>query len=551
MNEYLQTTTFLLLLLTAVSIFLLNHLKRFKHDPKEPPLIPHRVPYVGHMIELIRNGNKYYNLIRSISLFPEFFAKDPSAKKVFSSRHPFPIYTLKILNGRTYIVNSPDLISAIQRAPKSYSFDPIITSVTERLSVPSKQGIDAVRYHPNGQNGEWGLNHDTMNDMHTTLKPGPILDGMNEKMLGNVSVMLDELDCEGGMVANLFEWARHTITRASTNAFFGPLNPFKALEIEEAFWTLEDKLTMILVNIAPAITTPKAHGAREACVRAFVSYFNDCGADHASALVKVRRANNTKYGISIEDQARFEVSNVFGILVNTAPATFWTISHIYSSPMLLEDIRQEIADTVVTEDKHNSSEAVSTIDIAKLKNSCPLLFSTFQEVLRITTHGVSVRWVVEDTMLADRYLMKKDSIIQMPSAVVHTDTNVWGPSAKEFDPRRFMKTHQKGDEQAKRHPAAFRTFGGGTTLCPGRHFATTEVVAVVAMLVLRYDITPLDGGSQGVWVLPKQDNNNVGTSVLPPVSDIKVRITKRKGWEVGKWAFTRSEEAAKFALSSG
>ncbi|MCJ1419943.1 hypothetical protein MMC32_006299 [Xylographa parallela] len=456
-----------------------------------------------------------------------------------------------MLTGRTYVVNSPDLITAIQRAPKAFSFDPIITSVSERVSIPSKHGIDAVRYHPNGENGQWGITHDTISAMRATLTPGAILDGMNEKMLANVSAMLDGLDCEGGMVVNLFAWARHTITRASTDAFFGPLNPFKPPEIEEAFWTMEDNLTMILLNIAPAITTPKAHRAREACFRAFISYFNNNGTDDASALVKVRHENNTKYGISVEDRAHFEVSNVFGILVNTAPATFWTICHIYSSPLLLEDIRKEVADILRTETRPDGSGPVRTIEITKLKTACPLLLSTFQEVLRVTTHGVSVRWVVEDTMLADRYLLKKDSIIQMPSAVIHADTAVWGPSAKAFDPRRFMKTPQNGDEQAKRHPAAFRAFGGGLTLCPGRHFATTEVVAVVAMLVLRYDITPLEGGSEGAWVLPRQDTNNVGTSVLPPVSDIKVRITRREGWEGGKWAFTRSEEAAKFALSSG
>ena len=159
-----------------------------------------------------------------------------SAKKVFSARHPFPIYTLGMLNGRTYIVNSPDLITAIQRAPKSFSFDPIITSISERLSVPSKHGIDAVRYQPHGDNGERGITHDTISAMRTTLSPGAILDEMNEKMLANVSAMLDGLDCAEGMVTNLFEWARHIITRASTNAFFGPLNPFKPPEIEEAFW---------------------------------------------------------------------------------------------------------------------------------------------------------------------------------------------------------------------------------------------------------------------------------------------------------------------------
>ena len=310
---------------------------------------------------------------------------------------------------------------------------------------------------------------------------------------------------------------------------------------------------MILVNIAPAITASKGHSARETCCRAFVSYFRNKGYEDASALVKVRRVNNTKYGISIEDQARFEVSNVFGILVNTAPATFWTIARIYSSPMLLEDIREEITRILHTKNHADGSVPTNTIDITKLKTSCPLLYSTFQEVLRVSTHGVSVRWVVEDTLLADRYLLKKDSIIQIPSAVVHADTDVWGPSATDFDPRRFLRAQQKGEQQAKLHPAAFRAFGGGTTLCPGRHFATTEVVAVVAMLVLRYDIAPLESGleTEGEWVLPKQNNNNVGTSVLPPVSDVKVRFAKRKGWETGNWAFSRSEEAANVALSSG
>ncbi|MCJ1294630.1 hypothetical protein MMC34_006188 [Xylographa carneopallida] len=535
MNEYLQSTPLFLLLLIAVSVLLLNHYKGFKYDPKEPPLIPQRIPYVGHVFELIRNGNKYYSSI--------------------SARHPFPIYTLGMLSGRTYVVNSPDLITAIQRAPKSFSFDPIITSVSERLSIPSKHGIEAVRSHPNGEDGKWGITHDTLNAMRKTLTPGAILDEMNEKMLTNVSAMLDGLDCREGMVTNLFEWARHTITRASTNAFFGPLNPFQAPEIEEAFWTMEDNLTMILLNIVPAITTPKAHRARETCFRAFVSYFNNGGIDDASALVKVRHENNTKYGISIEDRARFEVSNVFGILVNTAPAAFWTICHIYSSPTLLEDIREEVGDILHTEHNTSGNAPARTIDIMKLKTACPLLLSTFQEVLRVTTHGVSVRYIAEDTLLADRYLLKKDSIVQMPSAVVHADPAVWGLSFAIFDPRRFLKIqHPRGGDNhpAKLHPAAFRAFGGGSTLCPGRHFATTEVVAVVAMLVLRYEITPLKkAAAEGEWVLPRQDTNNVGMSVLPPVEDIRVRITKREGWEEGTWAFTRSGEAARFALSSG
>lgn len=41
--------------------------------------------------------------------------------------------------------------------------------------------------------------------------------------------------------------------------------------------------------------------------------------------------------------------------------------------------------------------------------------------------------------------------------------------------------------------ASFRAFGGGETLCPGRHFASSTILAVVAIVVLRFDITPVSG----------------------------------------------------------
>ena len=34
--------------------------------------------------------------------------------------------------------------------------------------------------------------------------------------------------------------------------------------------------------------------------------------------------------------------------------------------------------------------------------------------------------------------------------------------------------------------ALYRPFGGGSTLCPGRHFAATEVLALTAMVVHQY-----------------------------------------------------------------
>ncbi|KAI4114384.1 MAG: hypothetical protein LQ338_008016, partial [Usnochroma carphineum] len=52
---------------------------------------------------------------------------------------------------------------------------------------------------------------------------------------------------------------------------------------------------------------------------------------------------------------------------------------------------------------------------------------------------------------------------------------------------------------------AFRAFGGGTTLCPGRQFATTEILATVVTMIMRYDFIP----AEGRWVAPETEKTNI------------------------------------------
>ena len=37
-------------------------------SPNEPPLLPHPVPYIGHILGLLRHGTRYYQLTRSVAL---------------------------------------------------------------------------------------------------------------------------------------------------------------------------------------------------------------------------------------------------------------------------------------------------------------------------------------------------------------------------------------------------------------------------------------------------------------------------------------------------
>ena len=74
--------------------------------------------------------------------------------------------------------------------------------------------------------------------MGPSLAPGAGLDGMNRVMIQNVAASLQKLDRESGQGTRigLVEWIRHEITIATSNAVYGPMNPFNDPKAEEAFW---------------------------------------------------------------------------------------------------------------------------------------------------------------------------------------------------------------------------------------------------------------------------------------------------------------------------
>ncbi|KAK6219338.1 hypothetical protein LQW54_002326 [Pestalotiopsis sp. IQ-011] len=178
-------------------------------------------------------------------------------------------------------------------------------------------------------------------------------------------------------------------------------------------------------------------------------------------------------------------------------------------------IRSEI-DACTTTAVENGA-TVKTLDITTLKESCPLMLSAYQEVLRYSSMGTSVREVMEDTCLGP-WLLKKGAMVQMPSRIIHQDANLWGSDVAEFNPRRFPP------EEKKNRPSdvCFRAFGGVKTLCPGRHFTTNAILAVVAVFIARL--------------------------VMQPDTDIEVEIKARPGFEDVKWNINLHKSEKTFAL---
>lgn len=306
----------------------------------------------------------------------------------------------------------------------------------------------------------------------------------------------------------------------------------------------EKGLVTIMINRFPSLIARKAYRGRERVSKAFREYFEAQHHKFGSMLVQERYATSERHGVSVEDIARYEVGNSLAVLVNTAPAVFWTLFYICSHPITLEECRREVESIV--EVSKGPDRIRRTVDITKVKQSCPLLTSTFQEVLRQRTLGTQVRLVMEDTMLENKYLLKQDSTIIMPSRVIHTDPAIWGPDVSEFNHKRFAKDKKSQNTSIKPNPKAFRVFGGGTTLCPGRHFAMTEILSTVVMFILRYDLIPLDGK----WTPPKTDHSNIASVVMEPDTDIRVEVVPRGEVANCDWNFKLADSAMIFEVAA-
>lgn len=254
---------------------------------------------------------------------------------------------------------------------------------------------------------------------------------------------------------------------------------------------------------------------------AFQQYFENYTPGQGAAMVQGRYSENTRYGVTPLNQGRLEVGTLIGILANTIPSMFYTLLHIYSDPRLISDIRDELE---ISGFVGTPEDIAQNPDLLAMPEACPLLYSTWQEVLRVHALGAGSRYILEDVMLEDTFLLRKGMVVQMPMAAMHSDVTAWGDAAKEFQPRRFVK-QSSTSRGFKPNYTAYRPFGGGASMCPGRHFVTLETMALAACMLSRFDLSPVDGQ----WNIPRQKQESLATNVFPPEKDIRVKIAIRKG----------------------
>ncbi|CZR46188.1 uncharacterized protein FPRO_11635 [Fusarium proliferatum ET1] len=475
---------------------------RKKPDAREPPYVKETVPYFSHIYGLLKHGLRYFDLV--------------------SAQQPHPIFTIDMSGQKNYIVTSPELVQAVQRNTTSLSFSPAMIPAFRRMMGFDEAGIELIFRDAHTENGMYGEIHRVQK---ASLLPGTeSLDELCTLIRAKLLNIVNELP--SNQTIYLYAWVQDLFMRTNNSACFGEKDPFTLdPSLNLTFWAWEANIKVLLLGV-PWFLSPKKHSTaqrtRKVLVDAFLKYLNDDGLDTACSFIKELSSLGIRRGLSNENNARALLGSILAIVGNTIPTTFWLLISIFSRPDLLKEIRSELEATL-----ENSFSGTICLDYTTIREKWPVFMSTYDEVLRMTSGIATVRYTNEDTLIQDRWLLKKGAQVQMPTAFIHADPTTWGADADVFDHTRFLKSKVLTKEQKTRRTAAFRPFGGGNTLCPGRHFASYEVLTFVGSFLLGFDVAP----TTKTFNVPQMDRSKLPLTSLKPAGDIKVSLSRRSGWE--------------------
>ncbi|TBU62546.1 cytochrome P450 [Dichomitus squalens] len=180
------------------------------------------------------------------------------------------------------------------------------------------------------------------------------------------------------------------------------------------------------------------------------------------------------------------VERIFLINFAAIHTSSTTMTHVLydlaARPEYIQPLREEIEDVLAT-------DGWTKAGIGKMWK----LDSLFRESSRL--HGISLislmRKAVKDLTFNDGTFIPKGTVLVAAAHATHHD-EVNYADADDFDAFRFARMRE-GEGEGVKHQFAntsvdYISFGHGKHACPGRFFASNELKAIMAYIVLNYDL---------------------------------------------------------------
>ncbi|KAI0655212.1 cytochrome P450 [Cubamyces menziesii] len=457
-------------------------------DTSRPPLARSWIPWVGSAADMGRDPDRFFASMTNLL---------------------GPVFRLKLLGQERVFVTSPALISTVYRDSQSFDFRAIRVELGELVfSLPPSLGRQTYTLET------------YMPALHHSLLPGslqPMISAYISSAHDGIRSTVANMD---GASVPLLSLIIPPAYHAACRAAFGP--GFPAEESYPLFKAFDDSFHLLATNI-PRIFLSKPLKAWDKLVDLIEAYIGSLGDDleEAGHFVKVA-IRGREAGWTNRDIAAVLGTQLWALQANAIFAAYWLVALQLQQEEGLAPLIEEIDTAREFWQATHPSVPIGIAffeDLASSSSkSLPLVTSAIQETLRYTSQSYSIRRVVKPVQLGG-YELRPDEQVICVTRQTHVDEEIF-PDASKFNFRRYLE-NPKAMKDGKLVPNHSMAFGGGVSMCEGRHFAMTELKMFVSIL-LTYASIELDpkSSTRPTFAWERQ-------SIMHPRGDLRV-IVKRQ-----------------------
>ncbi|KAF7245753.1 7-alpha-hydroxycholest-4-en-3-one 12-alpha-hydroxylase [Varanus komodoensis] len=251
--------------------------------------------------------------------------------------------------------------------------------------------------------------------------------------------------------------------------------------------------------------------------------------DDISPWVAEQEQKMAEVGMTEKMRTKFLLLLLWASQANTGPATFWILVYLLKYPDAMKAVREEV-DGVLRETDQDMRPGSPLINLSLEKIKTPLLDSAIEETLRLKVSAFLFRSVVQDINLkmgdGREYVLRKgDHLLLLPFMALQMDPEIH-PDPQTFKYDRFVKQDGLKKEffkNGKKLKLYSMPFGGGSSMCPGRFFAVSEMKMFLILMLAYFDMELVDAEEE----IPPIDGARCGFGTIHPSHDIQFRYRLR------------------------
>ncbi|KAG9026313.1 hypothetical protein FRB95_009010 [Tulasnella sp. JGI-2019a] len=455
-----------------------------------PPTVPSWIPWLGNTWQIDADADAF---MRS------------AARK-----YPDGIFGATYAGNKYYFVTSHKLINQVYKQPKTFGFSKVQMGWASSVFSFSDKALFGSMVFPEQIAPQFDRGISPKN-MMGLLEPF-------DNHLQNIVAKLT-LPAPNESVS-LADFIIQLSYKAMGCAIYGP-----TFDAEGTFTDFNefDRLVYKVANGYPAALLRGFVNGRENFIKAYEKYLTS---PHESCdLIGTQEQIALDARFSQRDMGAMTLCSFWPVMANVPWGSVWAMILQLQQPNgvkpLIDELDAAGARFMNTDLPTPGRYFDRPITFLQSSPDLPLLTATYSETLRYATDSYSMRGVVaEDGAMLGGYKLKQGDTVVCSTRSVHMDEKEF-EHADKWIPERFLADEQGA--KGKEGDFKWMPFGGGSSICGGRHLATYHV-KILMMTLLKNFHFEVDHEKSRLPVKLSQANRGFG--FRRPEGELFVKITR-------------------------